>query len=89
MFEVTWLEEAIQQLAAIWNTADTAVRQQVTKASLNLDKRLAVNPRDEGESREDESRITFEPPLAIRFRVEPDGHTVSVFHVRKMRPHKH
>ena len=82
MFRVDWLQVAMEELSDHWMQADSTRRQAITAASHALDNRLMSDPANEGESRADGIRITFVPPLAVHFRIEADGQTVTVLHVR-------
>jgi hypothetical protein len=88
MFRVEWLQSALNELATLWAQADSAERRAITAASNTLEQRLLRNAANEGESRSSGRRITFAPPLAASFRIEADGHTVSVLHVRVFRKRK-
>jgi len=81
-YRVEWLQVAQDELATLWLQADAAQRQAITAACHTLDQRLGSDPLNEGESRAGGSRITFVSPLAVRFRIEADGRTVTVLHVR-------
>jgi hypothetical protein len=85
MLDVVWLQSALDELATMWIDATPAERQAITAATEALDGRLARNARNEGESRPGGRRITFVPPLAVRFQIEANGQTVSVLHVRLYR----
>jgi hypothetical protein len=85
MFRVEWLQSALDELASAWMQADALLRQAITAASHSVEQRLQRDPLNEGESRSGGRRITFVPPLAVTFRVEPDGQTVTVLHVRTFR----
>jgi hypothetical protein len=85
MFQVEWAQSALDELSAIWTPANSSVRQAITAASHTLDQRLQRDPRNEGESRPGGRRLTFVPPLAVRFQIEADGQTVTVLHVRLFR----
>jgi hypothetical protein len=76
MFEVDWSADAANELAAAWAAAPD--RNAVTAASAALDRRLAINPADEGESRNDNQRVTFAAPLGVRFEVDPVARRVTV-----------
>ena len=78
----------MDQLTEIWTQADSELRKAITRANHALDKRLAANAENEGESRPNNRRITFEQPLAIFFRVESDGLVVTVLKVRLTRKRK-
>jgi hypothetical protein len=82
MFQVEWLQIALDELTNLWMQADSIQRQSITSDSHVLEQRLKSDPANEGESRPGERRITFVPPLAVRFQVESDGQTVTVLHVR-------
>ena len=66
-FTVVWMPDALTQLAELWTNAPD--QGAVTAASHRIDQRLAVNPRDEGESRGGIERISFDRPLQVLFRV--------------------
>ncbi len=85
MRKVDWLQEVLDTLTLLWMQADSDLRKAITQACHAVEKRLAKDPENEGESRADGRRITFEPPLAMVFRVESDGRTVTVVEVRLMR----
>jgi hypothetical protein len=63
----------------------SADREAVTTASAELDRRLADDPEDEGESRVNTLRITFEKPLAIYFDVNSEKKLVQVVRVWEYR----
>jgi hypothetical protein len=84
MAHVEWLESALNELAACWSLANSAERRAITGASDNIDFVLARNPY-EGESRFDDVRVAFFMPLVVLFRVENDGETVAIVHVRVRR----
>jgi hypothetical protein len=82
MFRVRWERTALNELTVAWLQADSTLRQAITAASQQVDQRLRADPRNEGESRPGRRRIMFAAPLAVTFRIERDGQTVSVLHVR-------
>jgi len=88
MFRVEWLQSALDELTILWTRADTLERHTITAASHTLEQRLRRNAHLEGESRSMGRRITFVPPLAVTFRIEADGQTVSVLQVRMFRQRK-
>ena len=81
MFRARWERRALDEVARLWMQADSAQRLAITAATHTIDQRLARDPHNEGESRSRGRRITFIPPLAFSFRIEPDGLTVSVLEV--------
>jgi hypothetical protein len=78
-FDVVWSTAAENELATLWN--DPTLRPLVTAASQALDERLQQNAAEEGESRTQGTRITFEPPLGILFWVNEQARRVLVLHV--------
>jgi hypothetical protein len=88
MYHVRWEKRALAALTNLWLQADSAGRKAITAATHALDTRLRRDPHNEGESRSDGRRIAFEPPLAIVFRVEAYGLTVSVLEAGLIRRRK-
>jgi hypothetical protein len=85
MFQTEWLQSALEELARLWTQADSALRQDLTAASHEIDQRLRDDAINQGESRPKGRRITFVPPLAVTFRVEADGRTVTGVEIRLFR----
>ena len=85
MRQVEWHQSVVDELTRLWLQSDSSERKAITRACHAVEKRLANDPENEGESRPDGRRITFEPPLVLVFRVEADGRTVTVLDVRLMR----
>jgi hypothetical protein len=85
MFRVRWEQRALNELASLWAQADSSLRRAITRASHHIDQLLRKDPHNQGESRSASRRIMFVPPLAASFRIEPDGHTVSVLGIRPLR----
>jgi hypothetical protein len=80
MFRIIWAPASRAELATIWNTAQSSDDQLLIWAVSDLVFRLERNPRNEGESRPNNMRITFSWPLAIWFEVlDPD--TVWIYHI--------
>jgi hypothetical protein len=82
-YTATWLPAAENELATIWMAS--ADRTAVTQAAAELDRRLAANGPDEGESRPGKRRITFVRPLAIIFEYDISARTVTVGQVWEFR----
>ena len=78
-FTVIWLPDAEAALTTAWLASGR--RAAITRASAELDRRLAENAANEGESRPNGRRITFEPPLAAIFRVDAETSIVVVTQV--------
>lgn len=82
---VRWSETARGELAKLWLRSDSVQRRLVAAAAHRVDQRLQANAENEGESRSDDRRIVFEPPLGILFRVDKHTATVHVLTVWKFR----
>jgi hypothetical protein len=78
-FTVVWKPAAERHLMEIWMRADD--RDAVTKAADAIDAALARNADRQGESREEETRVTFFAPLGIDFEVSLDDRQVRVLSV--------
>lgn len=88
MPEVRWQRSAVNELADVWLHADSAERDEITRATAIVDHRLGNDPHNEGESRPGGRRIIFVAPLAVIFRISSDRRTVSVLHIRMFRKRK-
>ena len=87
MFRIIWLQEAIDGLAAAYNTSARVGRSRgVTVAAEEVERLLAHDPRSAGESRGDDLRMLGVTPLVIDFEVFPDQMTAVVKRVRYVPP---
>jgi hypothetical protein len=82
-YAVIWQPTAESMLADIWIHA--VDRNAVTVAANQIDVRLANDPFNEGESREEPFRILFESPLVVDYQIVADAKEVRVLLVRTMR----
>jgi hypothetical protein len=89
MFQVRSEASALHELASLWTPANSAMRKEITAATHQIDQQLHTDPFVDSESRAEDRRILFNRPLAIIFRVEPDGKTVSVLQVWLFRKRSH
>jgi len=81
MYTVAWLPEAALEFANVWLHLDPN-QQAAVLAELKVFKQaLVADPFGHGESREHGTRVMFEAPLGIRYRLEGDGYTVSILRV--------
>ena len=78
MFQVVWLQTALDELAATWLRADSTLRQAITSATHAVDHLLQLEPHDQGESRANDQRILFQPPLGVTFEVHQEAGVVLV-----------
>lgn len=51
MYSVRWVRSALDQLSALWLSADSAQRERITSATSEVDEQLRRNPEGVGESR--------------------------------------
>ena len=82
---VRWTPAARTELANVWLRADSAQRRAITAAVHAIDRRLAIHPENEGESRSAGRRVLFELPLGIIFRVQRNKAEVRVSRVWRIR----
>jgi len=78
-FQVHWVSEAEDELAAIWLNAGD--RNAVTEAAHRIDRTLQTHPEEAGESRSEERRVLLEAPLGVTFTVSRLDRTVLVLAV--------
>jgi hypothetical protein len=85
-FQVFWVSDAEDELAAIWIDADD--RNAITTAAHRIDSVLRVNPENAGESRDEGQRILIERPLGVTFDVSAQDRTVFVLTVWRFVSHR-
>jgi plasmid stabilization system protein ParE len=83
MSQVIWDESAYDELADIWVQATPELRDRIEAAVHRANAALRADPLGEGESRAGDRRLVFYPPLAVLYRVSPDGSVVHVQHVAR------
>jgi hypothetical protein len=81
MFTIRWRRSARDELATRWINADSALRKAITVATYAIEKALAQNPEEKGESRPNSRRIYFHAPLGVLFKVNAEKATVIILHV--------
>ncbi len=81
MFQVEWLQDAVDELAAIWMQADSIQRRAITESTNAVDRELQADPFRSSESREDERRVLFAYPIGVLFEVDPRERIVWLLHV--------
>lgn len=81
MFEVIWAPSTMDDLARIWMNADRSDRERITEAVSAIDQELKRHAAQAGESRDEDRRIFFEPPLGINFHVSEEHQTVVIARV--------
>ena len=87
MFQVEWLQRAVDELATIWIQADSTQRRAIVEATNTIDRKLQTDPFLTSESREDNQRVLFADPLGVLFEVDIPMRTVWILHVWQFRKH--
>lgn len=81
---IIWEESALDELADVW--LRSGERRQINAAVAEIENRLRFNPANQGESRPNDRRILWAPPLGVTFRVVTDTvYILRVWAVRKRR----
>jgi hypothetical protein len=78
MYDVIWLDAALDQLADVYTAADRDTQDRIAAAVDAFNQRLARDPHNEGESRAGRYRIAFPRPLAVRFWIDDAARVVRV-----------
>jgi hypothetical protein len=78
MFNIYRSEEALAPLSGVWERADAPLREAIMAASRRIDQQLHVDPQEQGESRENQSRILFEAPLGVIYEVDEEKKLVRI-----------
>jgi len=79
MYIVRWKRSALNRMTELW--LDAADRSAITDAVAEIDRLLANNPLHAGESRSEQDRVLFVPPLGVFFEVGGTSHVVQVLRV--------
>jgi len=77
-YTVVWKTAMLERLAQLYVEATPADRIRMAKGVESLNRRLADDPLDEGESRTGSSRMAFVPLLVVTFLVDEHSRTVRV-----------
>ena len=71
-YRVLWIQTALDELASLWTSADSAMRAEINHAALHIDHQLARDPFTDSESRDPGEWIYFSEPLGVLFEIEND-----------------
>lgn len=85
MYEIEWLDAALNELAAVWVGADSSTRGAIRSAVAAVETRLRRDPSSQGESREGDERVLFAEPLGLSVDIDNARRTVTVLHVWRVR----
>lgn len=83
MFEVVWLETAMEAMDEILLAVDEPTKNRLVGIIEELNRRLALAPLEEGESRGGPFRLTFPSMLSVRFSVDEAAYVVRVASVER------
>ena len=70
MFSIYRSQTALIPLNETWEHADASLREAIVQASRSLDQQLQAAPHEQGESREEGTRILFHAPLAVTYEID-------------------
>ena len=80
-FTIVWKSTVLDRLADFYVASSDAARQRMARGVENLNRRLAQDPLDVGESRHGGYRVAFPPLLMVTFSVDESSRTVRVVHI--------
>ncbi len=79
MYTVRWKRTALDRLTEIWIGASD--RSAINSAVEELDRLLALRPHEVGESRSEDVRIVFCPPVGAFFEIDETSDMVQVLRI--------
>jgi hypothetical protein len=80
MFTVIWQSIALDEMADAMVVSDLTRQDLIERQVLDLNNRLAADPRSMGESRLGDYRVVFAEPVAILYHVSDADSIVRVVH---------
>ncbi len=80
-FTIIWKSSALDRLADLYVASPDAARQRMAGGVEHLNRQLAQDPLDVGESRHGGYRVAFPPLLMVTFFVDESSREVRVVHV--------
>lgn len=86
---VEWAEEALDQLSDLYVVLPLAEQDAMARLVERINRSLAVNPDELGESRKPWVRVWFVNELMVRFDISPAEQVVTVYEVTRVAPRKH
>jgi hypothetical protein len=78
MFSIFRSGEATLPLKQAWEQGGEHFRKAVLKATHEIDRALARDPHQQGESREGETRILLSSPVGVLFQIDDENRRVHV-----------
>jgi hypothetical protein len=70
MFSIYRNQNALSPLSEAWERANTSLKEAIVLASRRIDQHLHNAPLEQGESRDEHTRILFDAPLGVIFEVD-------------------
>lgn len=84
MFLIVWTDDGFDRMGRI--IRDNPARKREFAVALGqIARQLAADPERVGESREDDTRVTFSGELSVFYRVDADDQTVEIGDVKLRR----
>ena len=83
MFAIVWVQNALDELADVFVEAELTEQDRMTSGIEALNRRLTIEPTDEGESRWNGYRVTFPHGLVVIFHVNIEDQIVHVMRVKR------
>jgi hypothetical protein len=84
-YRVIWIESALDDLTALWTTADSAARKAMTAAVHALDRKLERDPFSICESRDPGEWVSFSDPLGVLVEIDSKNHIVWILSAWRFR----
>lgn len=85
---VEWVTEALDQLADLYVVLTLIEQDAMAKSVARINRQLALNPHELGESRTPWVRVWVVDGLMLRFDIDPVEQVVIVYEVSQVRPKK-
>ncbi len=70
MFSIYRNQTALSPLSDAWENGTARLREAIVQASRRIDQQLHQAPQEQGESRDEHTRILFEAPVGVIFEVD-------------------
>jgi hypothetical protein len=83
-----WSEKALDQLSDLYVVLSLIEQDAMAKSVTQINRQLALNPDELGESRSPWVRVWFVDGLILRFDILPAEQKVTVYEVTRVRPKK-
>ncbi len=84
MFDVSWTDDAIEELSRIWMDAHPEDRELITSAVNDIEETLMTPADTAGESRSEIYRILIVSNVAVQYHFWPDRREAQVGNVWRM-----